>query len=29
MLASDCRLVRSWPLYIESRDLSVEVYLRE
>lgn len=29
MLASDCRLVRSWPLYVESRDLSVEVYLRE
>ena len=29
MLAQDCRLVRSWPLYIESRDMSVEVYLRE
>jgi hypothetical protein len=29
MLASDCRLVRAWPLYVESRDLSVEVYLRE
>jgi len=29
MLSSDCRLVRAWPLYIESRDMSVEVYLRE
>lgn len=29
MLASDCRLVASWPLYVESRDLSVDVYLRE
>lgn len=29
MLAADCRLVRKWPLYVESRDLSVEVYLRE
>ena len=29
MLATDCRLVASWPLFVESRDLSVEVYLRE
>jgi len=29
MLAADCRLVKSWPLYVESRNLSVEVYLRE
>ena len=29
MLAADCRLMRSWPLYVESRDLSVEVYLRD
>ena len=29
MLATDCRLVRSWPLYVATRDLTVEVYLRE
>ncbi len=29
MLREDCRHVQSWPLYIESRDLSVEVYLRD
>jgi len=29
MLAADCRLMRAWPLFVESRDLSVEVYLRD
>lgn len=29
MLARDCRLVKSFPLYVESRDLSVWVYKRD
>lgn len=29
MLRTDCRLVACWPLYVESRDLSVWVYVRE
>lgn len=29
MLREECRLVKSFPLYVESRDLSVWVYLRE
>ncbi len=28
-LRSECRLVADWPLYVESRDLSVRVYVRE
>jgi len=28
-LRTECRLVADWPLYVESRDLSVRVYLRE
>lgn len=28
-LAEDCRLVASWPLEVESRDLSVHVFLRD
>lgn len=28
MLANECRLVRCYPLYVESRDLSVWVYVR-
>jgi hypothetical protein len=27
-LAEECRLVACYPLYVESRDLSVWVYLR-
>jgi hypothetical protein len=27
-LAEECRAVRAWPLMVESRDLSVEVYRR-
>jgi hypothetical protein len=29
MLREECRLVKAFPLYVESRDLSVWVYLRE
>ena len=29
VLREECRLVRSYPLYVESRDLSVWVYLRD
>lgn len=29
LLSQDCRLVKSWPLFVESRDLSVEVYVRD
>ncbi|MFT4709974.1 MAG: mannosyltransferase [Bacteroidia bacterium] len=29
LLSEDCRLVKSWPLFVESRDLSVEVYVRD
>jgi mannosyltransferase len=29
MLREDCRHVKSWPLFVESRDLSVEVYVRD
>jgi mannosyltransferase len=29
MLREQCRLVKAWPLYVESRDLSVWVYLKE
>jgi hypothetical protein len=28
-LREECRLVASWPLYVESRDLSVWVYVRD
>jgi hypothetical protein len=29
MLRTDCRMVACWPLYVESRDLSVWVYVRD
>jgi hypothetical protein len=29
ILARDCRRVASWPLFVEARDLSVHVYLRD